>query len=68
MCDRCKAAGKQNADGNAEKAELTHEQCPYPDTCTCAHKTGDGHLNLPAARPLRADATDENPEDDDEIR
>jgi hypothetical protein len=66
MCDRCRKAGRKNVKGKDEAAKALHDQCAYPGTCTCQHKTGDGHLNmnLPEMRPLRADALDENPEDD----
>jgi hypothetical protein len=43
ICSSCKTAGLANATGIPHAAARFHKECLHPSTCTCAHKTGDGH-------------------------
>lgn len=45
ICPTCKKAGEANSSGDESRAAVLHARCP--GLCTCQHKTGSGHLNLP---------------------
>lgn len=45
ICLDCRIAGNFNDEGEIDKAAKRHGTCEFPQSCTCQHQTGQGHLN-----------------------
>lgn len=50
ICDACQIAGDMNGTGAFRAAENMHNNCDYPQSCTCQHGTGRGWVKRGHAR------------------